>query len=136
MVNRVDPKDSWSCSGLYSSASQRQSSGSGIGAIVRPRIEGNRRAWGNLTNSVDDHFEQCKIAGRQAHAGSDDHTIVVRRTELTLHGRSGGFVRADKTNVGLPSAFSELLQRNRDAGVKTAQRLLIDYSAGRNTLGD
>jgi hypothetical protein len=43
--------------GLYSSASKRQPSGGSIGAIVRPCIEGNRRAWGSLTNSVDDDFE-------------------------------------------------------------------------------
>jgi hypothetical protein len=39
-----------------------------------------------------------------------------------LHCRSGGFVRADETNVGLPSAISELLQRNRDAGVHLLNR--------------
>ena len=43
--------------GLYSSASKRQPSGGSIGAIIRPCIEGNRRAWGSLTNSVDDGFE-------------------------------------------------------------------------------
>jgi hypothetical protein len=43
--------------GLYSSTSKRQPSGGSIGAIIRPRIEGNRRAWGSLTNSVDDSFE-------------------------------------------------------------------------------
>jgi hypothetical protein len=43
--------------GLYSAASKRQPSGGSIGAIIRPRIEGNRRAWGSLTNSVDDSFE-------------------------------------------------------------------------------
>jgi hypothetical protein len=43
--------------GLYSSASKRQPSGSSIGAIVGPSIEGNRRAWGNLTNRIDDDFE-------------------------------------------------------------------------------
>jgi len=66
--------------GLYSSASKRQPSGGSIGAVVRPCIEGNGRAWGNLTNNVDERFEHCKIARRQAHAASDDHTIVVRRT--------------------------------------------------------
>ena len=43
--------------GLYNSASKRQPPGGSIGAIVRPRIERNRRSWGNLTNSIDDHFE-------------------------------------------------------------------------------
>ena len=43
--------------GLYSPASSRYPSGGGIGAIIGPCIEGNRRAWGSLTNSVDDHFE-------------------------------------------------------------------------------
>jgi len=43
--------------GLYSRASSRYPSGGGIGAIIGPCIEGNRRAWGSLTNSVDDHFE-------------------------------------------------------------------------------
>ena len=43
--------------GLYSSASERQPSGGSIGAIIGPRIEGNRRAWGSLMNSVDDSFE-------------------------------------------------------------------------------
>jgi hypothetical protein len=52
----------------------------------------------------------------QAHAASDYHTIVVRRTQLTLHRRSVGFVWEDETNLGLPSAVGELLQHNRDAG--------------------
>jgi len=43
--------------GLYGFASKRQPSGGSIGAIIRPRIEGNRRVWGSLTNSVDDSFE-------------------------------------------------------------------------------
>jgi len=43
--------------GLYSSASSRHPSGGSIGAIVGPCIERNRRAWGSLTNSVDDDFE-------------------------------------------------------------------------------
>jgi hypothetical protein len=53
----------------------------------------------------------------QAHAGSDDNTIVVRRRQMMLHCGSGGLVRAEKNRVGLPSAFGELLERNRDAGV-------------------
>ena len=43
--------------GLYSRASSRQPSGGSIGAIVGSCIEGNRRAWGSLMNSVDDDFE-------------------------------------------------------------------------------
>ena len=43
--------------GLYSRASRRQPSGGSIGAIVGSCIEGNRRAWGSLMNSVDDDFE-------------------------------------------------------------------------------
>ena len=43
--------------GLYSPASSRYPSGGGIGAIIGPCIERNRRAWGSLTNSVDDDFE-------------------------------------------------------------------------------
>ena len=43
--------------GLYGAASKRQPSRGGIGAIIRPRIEGNRRAWGSIANRVDDHFE-------------------------------------------------------------------------------
>ena len=43
--------------GLYRAASSRYPSGGGIGAIIGPCIEGNRRAWGNPTNSVDDDFE-------------------------------------------------------------------------------
>jgi hypothetical protein len=31
--------------------------GGSIGAILGPCIEGNRRAWGSLMNSVDDDFE-------------------------------------------------------------------------------
>jgi hypothetical protein len=43
--------------GLYCQASSRQPSGGSIGAIIGPRIEGNRRSRGSLTNSVDDGFE-------------------------------------------------------------------------------
>jgi hypothetical protein len=43
--------------GLYRAASKRQPSGGSIGAIVGPCIECNRRAWGRLTNSVDDSLE-------------------------------------------------------------------------------
>jgi hypothetical protein len=43
--------------GLRSSASKRQPPGGSIGAVIRPRIEGNRRAWGSLANSVDDSFK-------------------------------------------------------------------------------
>jgi hypothetical protein len=47
----------WMDAGLYSRASRHHPSAGGIGAIVGPGIEGNRRAWGSLTNSVDDDFE-------------------------------------------------------------------------------
>jgi hypothetical protein len=57
-----------------------QPSGCSIGAVLGQCIEGNRRAWGSLVNSVDDGFEYCKTLGRQAHASSDYHTIVARRT--------------------------------------------------------
>ena len=43
--------------GLYLPASNRQPSGGGIGAILGPCIEGDRRAWGSLMDSVDDGFE-------------------------------------------------------------------------------
>ena len=43
--------------GLYGAASKRQPSRGGIGAVIRPRIEGDRRARGSVTNGVDDHFE-------------------------------------------------------------------------------
>jgi len=43
--------------GLYSPAPSRQPSGGSIGAIVGSCIEGNRRAWGGLMNSVDDRLE-------------------------------------------------------------------------------
>ena len=46
-----------SAAGLFSAASSRYPSGGGIGAIIGPCIEGNRRAWGSPTNSVDDDFE-------------------------------------------------------------------------------
>ena len=31
--------------------------------IVRPGIEGNRRAWGNPANRVDEHFEHQVLRG-------------------------------------------------------------------------
>jgi len=43
--------------GLYRPASSRHPSGRGIGAIIGPRIEGDRRAWGSLVNRVYDGFE-------------------------------------------------------------------------------
>lgn len=43
--------------GLYSPASSHQPPGGSIGAIIGSRIEGNRRAWGSLMNSVEDDFE-------------------------------------------------------------------------------
>ncbi len=92
-------------------------SGGGIGAVVGACIEGNCRIRGSLADSVDDDFQQCKVARGQAHAGSDDNTIVVRRRQMMLHCGSGGLVRAEKNRVGLPSAVSELLERNRNAGV-------------------
>jgi hypothetical protein len=64
--------------GLITSVTQP--SGCSIGAVLGQCIEGNRRAWGSLVNSVDDGFEYCKTLGRQAHASSDYHTIVPRRT--------------------------------------------------------
>jgi hypothetical protein len=48
---------------LDSAASSRYPSGGGIGAIIGPCIEGNRRAWGSLTNSVDDDFESL-VSGK------------------------------------------------------------------------
>ena len=43
--------------GLSDAASKRQPSRGGIGAIIRPRIERNRRIWGSVMNRVHDHFE-------------------------------------------------------------------------------
>jgi hypothetical protein len=43
---------------------RRANRGVSIGAILRPCIEGNRRAWGGFMNSVDDGFERCKAPGR------------------------------------------------------------------------
>jgi hypothetical protein len=43
--------------GLYRRASSRQPPGGSIGAIVGSCIEGNRRAWGSLMNSIDDGFK-------------------------------------------------------------------------------
>jgi hypothetical protein len=36
---------------------KRQPSRGGIGAVIRPRIEGDRRARRCVTNRVDDNFE-------------------------------------------------------------------------------
>jgi hypothetical protein len=43
--------------GLRSSASSRDPSGGSVSAIVKPRVEGNWRAWGSFANSVDNDFE-------------------------------------------------------------------------------
>jgi hypothetical protein len=43
--------------GLYRPASNGYPSAGSIGAIIGSCIEGNRRAWGSLTNRVDDDFE-------------------------------------------------------------------------------
>ena len=43
--------------GLYSSTSRSYPSGGSIGTISGVCIEGNRRAWGSLANSIDDDFE-------------------------------------------------------------------------------
>jgi hypothetical protein len=42
---------------LYSRAAGRQPSAGSIGAVMGHCIEGNRRAWSSLMNSVDDDFE-------------------------------------------------------------------------------
>jgi len=39
-------------------------------------IEGNRRVWSSLMNSVDDDFKYYEAPWQQAHPGSDYHTIV------------------------------------------------------------
>jgi len=61
LLNRTNPRilsmTGVSREGLYSPASSRQPSGGRLGAIVGPCIEGNRGAWGSLTNSVDGDFE-------------------------------------------------------------------------------
>src|SRR5262249_38419575 len=56
------------------------SGGNGIGAIFRPSIESNCRAWSNLMNSVDDGLEYCKAFGRQADAGSNYNAIIAHRS--------------------------------------------------------
>jgi len=56
-LDRALPNFRMARHGLYSAASSRYPSGGGIGAIIGPCIERNRRAWGSLTNSVDDDFE-------------------------------------------------------------------------------
>jgi hypothetical protein len=43
--------------GLFGAGSCCYPSGGGIGAIIGPCVEGNRRAWGSPANSVDDDFE-------------------------------------------------------------------------------
>ena len=43
--------------GLFNLVYNRQPSGGGIGTIIGACIEGDRRAWGNFTNGVDDHLE-------------------------------------------------------------------------------
>jgi hypothetical protein len=65
--------------GLLSRVSNRQPSGSSVGAVLGPCIESNRRAWGSLMNSVDDGFKTCKAPRWQADAGSDYNTIIARR---------------------------------------------------------
>jgi hypothetical protein len=53
-----DGADGRSARDLYRRlASERQPSSGSIGAVIRPRIEGNRRTWGGLTNDVDETFE-------------------------------------------------------------------------------
>jgi len=58
VARHVDPQDREARmdAGLYRPASSRHPSGRGIGAMIGPRIEGDRRAWGSLTNGVDDDF--------------------------------------------------------------------------------
>jgi len=68
-------------------------------------------------NSINDGFEHGKPLGRQADAGSDDDTIIGLQSQQTLDCRTSVFIRPDEANLALPSTFSELLQRNRSAGV-------------------
>jgi hypothetical protein len=43
--------------GLYSPTPNLKPSGGSIGAVLGHCIEGNRRTWSSLMNSVDDDFE-------------------------------------------------------------------------------
>ena len=85
------------------SAAWRQPSGRGLGAIVGPCVEGDRRARCSLVNSVDDRFEHWKPPGWHTDARSDYDTIVFRRSQLTLDCRPGAFIRSDEADVALPS---------------------------------
>ena len=65
--------------GVVSLVSNRQPSGSSVGAVLGPCIEGNRGGRGSLMNSVDDNFKKCQAPRGQADAGSDYNTIIARR---------------------------------------------------------
>ena len=92
-----------------------QPSGGSVGAILGPCIEGNRRAWRGLVNSVNHSLEYCEAPRREADAGSDYNTIISLRSQLTLHRWTSGLIRRDKANVSLPATFRELLHRRRNA---------------------
>lgn len=61
------------------SLARRQPSRSSLRTILRPRVEGNRRAWGSLVNSIDDCFEHRDALGRKADAGADYDAIIALR---------------------------------------------------------
>jgi len=69
-----------------------------------------------FVNGIDDSFEHSQLPRRQADTRSNDDTIIFRRSELMLNCRPSAFIGPDEEDVGLPSARSELFQRNRNTG--------------------
>ena len=68
-------------------------------------------------DSVNDDSNNARPRGGKRTPRSDNHTIIAIRSQLTLHCRASGFIRPDQTEIGPPSAFSELFHRYGDAGV-------------------
>ena len=81
-------------------------------------------------DSVNDDSNNARPRGGKRTPRSDNHTIIAIRSQLTLHCRASGFIRPDQTEIGLPSAFSELFHRYGDAGVIREVILVVCRSVG------
>jgi hypothetical protein len=75
-------------------------------------------------------LEHRKTLRRQADTSADYNTVMVCRSQVTLHRLPSGFIGADEAQIALPSSVRHLLQRKRDA----RPYLLGAHSAGQSRI--
>jgi len=110
--------------------SRRRVAGCSFGSVLWARVERDCRVGAALWTALTTISNRVRLFWRNPEAAANHHAVIGGRLQCFFQHCASGLIRCDHASVALPSAFSDLCNRDGNAGID-----LVRIEAGRQGRG-